>query len=165
MDLDLWIFLAALVTALSGLFAFLRWGKGFGASMSRKLRARRTNAVPSKTILIVPHQYRKPWWHMGAEAGNPAMQITCDLYVTNITEREIHLVGARLRNPDDEGTVHALGGGVVATIPAGGTAEVMTDFWVNPAVLEKGRELRADVALRDQYGNEHWIKGVRFEYQ
>jgi hypothetical protein len=31
-----------------------------------------------------------------------------------------------------------------------------------PPAVEKGKTLVADVALVDQFGNEHWIRGLEF---
>ena len=50
-------------------------------------------------------------------------------------------------------------------IPPGTTTEVHSDFWLTPPVKKERETVRVDIALVDQFGNEHWVKGVEFKYR
>ena len=50
------------------------------------------------------------------------------------------------------------------SIPMGGLSELSFDFFVQPPVKEEGILFKADVAIIDQFGNEHWLKGLEFPY-
>jgi|GEM_PF-2945154 len=97
----------------------------------------------------------------------PAMQIVGDLNVTNISKYGVFVMGAKLRKPK------AVGHALVRThdsnmhsqkhiIPQGGVSDLRFDFFVQPLVCEKGKPFNADVAIVDQFGNEHWLKGLEF---
>ncbi len=49
-------------------------------------------------------------------------------------------------------------------IPQGGVSDLRFDFFVQPPVSEEGKPFKADVAIIDQFGNEHWLKGLKFPY-
>jgi len=49
-------------------------------------------------------------------------------------------------------------------IPDGATTDLSNDFWIIPPYKEKGQAFAADIAILDQFGNEHWIKNVEFPY-
>ena len=43
-------------------------------------------------------------------------------------------------------------------------SDLRFDFFVQPPVCEVGKPFKADVAIIDQFGNEHWLKGLEFQY-
>ena len=97
------------------------------------------------------------------------MQIVGDLNVTNISKYGVFVMGAKLKKPKAIG--HALVRahdsnryGTKHIIPQGGVSDLRFDFFVQPPVLEKGQLFKADVAIIDQFGNEHWLKGLEFPY-
>lgn len=49
-------------------------------------------------------------------------------------------------------------------IPEGRVSYLRFDFWIMPPVRNKGETFKADVAIMDQFGNEHWIKNIEFQY-
>jgi hypothetical protein len=49
-------------------------------------------------------------------------------------------------------------------IPTGGKTDLRFHFRVMPPVSEKGQSFKADIAIIDLFGNEHWIKGIEFPY-
>ena len=128
-----------------------------------------TIEVPSKTMILIPmSRLNALWWHMGAVGNEPAMQIVGDLNVTNISKYGVFVMGARLRKPKAVGhaLVRAHNGSMYGphVIPSGAVSDLRFDFFVQPPVREKGEKFRADVAIIDQFGNEHWLKGLEFSY-
>lgn len=126
--------------------------------------------VPSKTIVLIPvSRMNALWWHMGAMGDQPAMQIVGDLNVTNISKYDVYVMGAKLRKPNAIGhaLVRARDSNMYSTkhvIPQGGVSDLRFDFFVQPPVCEKEKLFKADVAIIDQFGNEHWLKGLEFPY-
>lgn len=126
--------------------------------------------VPKKTVILVPVSLRNAfWWHMGSMSGQPAMQIVGDLNVTNISKYNVYLMGARLRKPRAVGhvCVRVQGSNIYSSnsmIPQGALSDLRFDFFVQPPVCKEGSPFKADVAIIDQFGNEHWLKKVNFLY-
>ncbi len=126
--------------------------------------------VPSKTMVLIPvSRQNELWWHMGSMGGKPAMQIVGHLNVTNISKYDVVVMGAKLRKPKAVGHafVRAHDSNVYSqahSIPMGGLSELSFDFFVQPPVKEEGILFKADVAIIDQFGNEHWLKGLEFPY-
>jgi hypothetical protein len=126
--------------------------------------------VPSKTMILMPMARQNAlWWHMGAMGDQPAMQIVGDLNVTNISKYGVFVMGAKLRKPKAVGhaLVHGHDSDMYSTkniIPQGGVSDLRFDFFVQPPVREKGQPFKADVAIIDQFGNEHWLRGLEFPY-
>jgi hypothetical protein len=126
--------------------------------------------VPSKTMILIPVARQNAlWWHMGAMGDQPAMQIVGDLNVTNISKYNVVVMGAKLRKPKAVGhaMVRAHDSNIYGqkhSIPQGGISDLRFDFFVQPPVNEKGKLFKADVAIIDQFGNEHWLKGLEFPY-
>jgi len=106
---------------------------------------------------------------MGSMGGQPAMQIVGDLNVTNISKYEVIVMGAKLRKPKAVGHARVLAQdsnmySQKHIIPQGGVSDLRFDFFVQPPVSEEGKPFKADVAIIDQFGNEHWLKGLKFPY-
>lgn len=126
--------------------------------------------VPKKTLILIPVSRQNAlWWHMGAIGDQPAMQIVGDLNITNISKYGVFVMGARLRKPRAVG--HALVRahdsnmyGTKHVIPQGAISDLRFDFFVQPPVCKKGEKFKADVAIIDQFGNDHWLKGLEFPY-
>lgn len=123
--------------------------------------------VSNKTIQVVEVPQR-PWWHMGSSNSEPAMQVVCHWYVTNLTDRPIRVLAARLLRPETTGMVSTKhpSDNIFGQYPIhpGATTELSADFWIKPPVREKGQEFKATVVLVDQFGNEHRVKNVIFRY-
>jgi predicted ATPase len=79
------------------------------------------------------------------------------------------VVGAKLRKPK------AIGHVLVSchdsymcsskqVIQRGVVSGLCFDFLIQPPVCEKNKSFKADVAIIDQFGNEHWLKGLVFQY-
>lgn len=126
--------------------------------------------VPSKTMVLIPVASQNAlWWHMGAMGEQPVMQIVGDLNVTNISTYGVFVMGAKLRNPKAVGHAHVRAHdsniyGTKNIIPQADVSDLRFSFFVQPPVREQGQPFKADVAIIDQFGNEHWLKGLEFPY-
>ena len=126
--------------------------------------------IPSKTMILIPVSRQNAlWWHMGLMDGQPAMQIVGDLNVTNISKYGVFVMGAKLRNLKAIG--HALVRahdsnmyGTTHIIPQGAISDLRFDFFVQPPVTDEDKPFMANVAIVDQFGNEHWLEGLEFPY-
>jgi hypothetical protein len=49
-------------------------------------------------------------------------------------------------------------------VRAGCVTDLTFQLWVMPPVREKGQVCKADVAIVDQFGNDHGVKGIEFQY-
>ena len=78
-------------------------------------------------------------------------------------------MGAKLRKPKAVGhaLVRAHDSGMYGkhVIPKGTVSDLRFDFFVQPPIYEKGKTFKADVAIVDQFDNEHWLKGLEFSYR
>jgi hypothetical protein len=126
--------------------------------------------VPAKTMILIPVTRQNAlWWHMGSMGDQPAMQVVGDLNVTNISKYGVYVMGAKLRKPKAVGHAFVRAQesdmyGAKNIIPHGGVSDLRFDFFVQPSVREKGETFKADIAIIDQFGNEHWLKGLEFKY-
>lgn len=107
---------------------------------------------------------------MGAIGGKDAMQIWTELRVTNISKRKILLIACKLKKPKVMGQVsisderNFIGDDGQSLIPPDASVQIRCLIWVQPPVREKNQEFVADLAILDQFGNEHWIKKIKFLY-
>ncbi len=158
------------LTILGTIFGWLGKAWRWVASLFRPEEAAGIIDVPKKTLILIPVSRQNAlWWHMGSMGDQPAMQIVGDLNVTNISKYGVFVMGARLRKPKAIGhaLVRAHDSNMYGTkhiIPKGGVSDLRFDFFVQPPVREKGKSFEADVAIVDQFGNEHWLKGLEFSY-
>lgn len=126
--------------------------------------------VPSKTMVLIPVTHPNAlWWHMGSAGDRPLMQIVGRFNVTNISKHSIFVMAAKLRKPKAVGYAHvrAQKSNTFSdrhSIPPGGISELSFQFYVQPPVREAGKLFKADVAIVDQFANEHWLKGLEFPY-
>ena len=168
----------ALVAIVVGLLAILGTISGwFGKVLRRVPSLLKPKSpvgvieVPSKTMVLIPVSRQNAlWWHMSSMGDQSAMQIVGDLNVTNISKYGIFIMGAKLRKPKAVGhaLVRAHDSGMYGTkhvIPKGTVSDLRFDFFVQPPIYEKGETFKADVAIVDQFGNEHWLKGLEFSYK
>ena len=99
MDFDLQL-LAALLAIGGAVLGIIKWGKGVPRKIWNWLNLYRSG-VPRDTMRIVP----KPsgmWWHMGGRNNEPAMQVVSRWHVTNITNDQLLILGARIMRPRAE---------------------------------------------------------------
>jgi len=159
-----------LLTILGTIFGWFGNAWRYISSLFKQKPAVGVIDVPSKTMILIPvSRHNALWWHMGAMGDQPAMQIVGDLNVTNISKYGVFVMGAKLRKPKAVG--HALVRehdsnmyGTKHVIPQGAVSDLRFDFFVQPPVRENGEVFTADVAIIDQFGNEHWLKDLEFKY-
>lgn len=160
----------SIFTILGTIFGWFAKAWRWGASLFKPKPLVGVIEVPSKTMVLIPVARQNAlWWHMGAMGDQPAMQIVGDLNVTNISKYGVFVMGAKLKKPKAIG--HALVRahdsnmyGTKHVIPQGGVSDLRFDFFVQPPMRQKGQLFKADVAIIDQFGNEHWLKGLEFPY-
>mgnify|MGYP003386150400 CR=1 FL=1 len=159
-----------LLTILGTIFGWFGKAWHWVTSLFSKKPAAGIIDVPSKTMILLPVSHQNAiWWHMGSMGDQPAMQIVGDLNVTNISKYNVVVMGAKLRKPKAVGhaMVRAHDSNIYGqkhAIPQGGISDLRFDFFVQPPVIEEGKLFKADVAIIDQFGNEHWLKGMEFPY-
>jgi hypothetical protein len=129
-----------------------------------------TFEIPNKTVILVPDgSPRSLWWHMGAKGSDPIMQVVGEFKVTNITRYQVLVVSAKLKKPRTFGMVFVRRQGSNLhgeyPLPPGSTTDLSFRFWVAPPVVQAGEDFVASVAVIDQFGNDHWLKRLRFKYQ
>lgn len=156
--------LAAGVTILGGIVAFTKWGRDQCKKFWYFLTRYRPK-VPRETVRIIP-QYNHSWWHLGSENGEPAMQVVCDLYITNISTAEVLICGVSLIKPKIIGRIfvrlpHRDIYGSYPILP-GCTTEARADFWIQPPICKENEPLVVDIDFIDQFGNSHRVREVTF---
>lgn len=162
--------IASLLVILGTIFGWFGKVWGFLVSFFRSKPPAGVIEVPKKTLILIPiSRERALWWHMGSMGDQPAMQIVGDLNITNISNYDVFVMGAKLKKPK------AIGHAVVRehdsdiyssrhSILRGTVSDLKFDFFVQPPVCEKGKLFKANVAIIDHFGNEHWLKGLEFKY-
>lgn len=105
---------------------------------------------------------------MGGTSGKPAMQVVGRFNVTNITKYAVILSAVKMKNPRYMGNVMVKDSktnyhGRYQIVP-GGYTDMSFDFWIDPPFKKKNESFVADIAVLDQFGNEHWIKKITFTY-
>ena len=161
---------AGVIAILGTIFGWFGKAWVWFAALIRRKPSSGLIDVPTKTLILLPMSRANSfWWHMGSMNGQPAMQIVGDLNVTNISKSDVVVMGAKLRKPKATGNaiVRAQGSHVYGTdhvIPERGITDLRFDFSIQPPVIKQGKSFKADVAVIDQFGNEHWINGIEFPY-
>ena len=125
--------------------------------------------IPKKTLALDRNPQSKAcWWDMDSANDQQAMQIFCDVTVRNICKHDIFVTAAKLKNPEvlGYGDVNDLDSQYSGRhmIPNGSKTDLRFNFRVTPLVREKGQTFKADVAIIDVFGNEHWMKGIDIPY-
>ncbi len=129
---------------------------------------------PYRTITITNvNRPNSCWWHMGKDGikGKDTMQVIADFLITNITDTEnIALSGALIgRKKKIRATIHVIlarsrmaPAGYIITPRA--MVEVSIECWVQPPIKKVGEPYIEDIAIVDNFGNEHWFDKCHFIY-
>ena len=154
-----------IIGKVTGGFAWV-WKKAVAPSRSSSTLL----DVPNRTLILVA--YRAPGacrYSLDFSGKGLVMQAVCELKATNVFQRPVQLVAARIRKPATHGVIlvrsaegwseqregHA--------IPSGETQDVRVEFHIEPASWPKRGSFKADIGLIDQFDNEHWLRRARFE--
>ncbi len=129
-----------------------------------------TYDIPRQTLRLLPLPQHEPmWWHTGTMSKKPAMQVVGEIRATNISRYNILISAVKLKRPKVIGHATIIGPAVEENgeflIPENGTCRVRFHCWVVPPVKQETQDFVTDIALIDQYGNEHWMKKVKFTYR
>ena len=150
---------------------FLLVGKGVVAIWSW-VRVRL--APPPRLLVLTPEpRLNALWWSQGISNGRRTRQMVADCLVTNATDEPMRIVSAvfRLRRGIIFRTDLTGNAGVKDAqspysgdypIPAKQIAEARLHFMGFVSRPLPTGSLMADVAVVDQYGNQHWTRGLRF---
>ena len=159
---------------LIGAITILAYVKGVFAWIWEKIKSvisPSSDVIPKKTLILLPlPRDNATWWHMGGVGGKPAMQIVGDIRVTNISRYNILLSACKLKRPKVIGHAHIFSNiGAIEEngeflIPEQGTCQVRISCWIVPPVKKENQNFVTDLAIIDQFGNEHWMKKVEFRY-
>jgi len=156
---------AIVVGILSGVITLTEWGRNRWKKL-RHFLTRYRPKVPRETLRVIP-QYHHIWWSLGSSKGEPAMQLVCDWYITNVSDVDVLICEVSLRKPETTGNMFVrhperdIYGRY--PIPPGSTTEARADFWVQPPICKENEPLVADIDFLDQFGNSHRVRKVKFQ--
>jgi len=132
---------------------------------------RRYPRHPYKTIAIThANRDHSCWWHLGSMGGKDVMQVVGEFLITNITSSEnVRLSGALInKQKKKKGVVLILGAQGISSfdyiIAPHAVTEITVTFWVQPIVQNAGDSYVDDIAIVDNFGNEHWLNKCEFIY-
>lgn len=157
--------LSSLVIIVTGLAAFTKTGRSWVKRIVGWLAEKARPTVPSQTLRVVPSSFKR-WWHMGKTNDKPAMQVVTSLYVTNVTDKPVHILSTIIKPTNTLGNVHVRHpqNNVYGEYPVlpGATSIADVHYWIQPPIKKEGADLKATVFLVDQYGNKHKVKNILF---
>lgn len=146
-----------------------KWQRLFGSNTSPN-----EFPIPKRSLILQPARHpRTCRWHEGTtgqdDQRRPIMFIVGGFTVTNITKYNVVITGAKMRRPRMRGSAmtKAHDQNLYDSrhhIPPGALTEVHFDFIIDPPIRLKGEAFSADIAIVDQFGNDHWEKKVIFPF-
>lgn len=177
---------AALGVAGTAATVVLNWSKiiggvvkWFGTLFGRHKATATGTIVPQRTLIMIQEvQPNSLWWHQGnTGAGTnpvrPVLQVVGDFQVTNTWSTPVIAVAAKLRYRQGFRRKTALGHVMVKDtagpfhgrypIPPNAMTAARIHFMVIGVAREEAKPLVADIAVIDQYNNEHWTRGLTFK--
>jgi hypothetical protein len=121
--------------------------------------------VPSETLRIV-QDVNASYWGDARVGDTPAMQVTLDGHVTNISEGPNRILRVDIPRPLTHANIVLVSNNHDARrsqiLSPHECAEIRVCFFVKPVVAEKGKPWRSPIIFIDQYGNRHRIKQCVF---
>jgi hypothetical protein len=179
MDVNLTALVTTAVTAVtlaSNAFGVLDKLIASGRWLWRKVRPGVATGLPIKTVIaMVEPAINALWWGHSTFSGVPGMQVVGDFNVTNIWSGDVRLLVGLLRyrrglvrhvvrcDPGVRDTKSVYTGPY--PIPSGRTSHVRLDFmYPDRQRREEPGDFVADVGFVDQFGNHHWVRGLRFKH-
>jgi hypothetical protein len=165
----------AVLTVVTNAFGILDKLISAGRWVGHKVRRGAGSNVPTKTLIALVHpRINALYWGDATLMGKPGMQVVGDFIVTNtsMTDALIPVGVLRYRRGiwrkrvRTSPLVKHLKSGYSGSygIASGATSEVRMGFiFLEPDKPPPG-DFVADVAFVDQFGNYHWLKGLRFKH-
>jgi hypothetical protein len=182
MDLTQALIIAAAVTAictavLQVMGVLGKVASGIGGAWNHLFNSHAASGnIPTRTVVMVKDaRLNALFWGTSQVANKKFLQVVGDFRVTNVWTSNVTLVAAKLRTPKwfffrqvTEGDAMVKDLKSVYTghypIPAGAMTDLRVHFMTVPHNGRKPGVLVADLAVIDQFGNHHWIKGLRFKH-
>ncbi len=113
-------------------------------------------------VMIVPNPGQCVWIQASCDSG-PAMSLSGQWRVTNLTGENLNFSRAFITRPHAEGEVVLIESGQRAIV-TGSSSEIITHFWIQPAVRRPGDPLRTTIVFVDQRSNRHIVSNIDFKY-
>jgi hypothetical protein len=156
--------LGAVVAIGGAISAAFKNGRRFWLNLWARLRSK--PVVPTETIRLVQNVHNSFWSGNARIGDTPAMQVSFDGYVTDISGRSIRILRAEVPKPRTEASMLLISNDHDArrpqTLEPYESADIHASFFVQPVVGEKGKPWRSAVIFIDQYGNRHKVKNAVF---
>jgi hypothetical protein len=165
----------AIVAIVGALGTLLRWGLAPFRWLAAKFRAtlaRERSPLNERPLRFVLNDQRSFWGqaHNGDQAGT---QVNGQWHVTNVSDRDVVILGARLANHSAQTTFVATKSPVGDRvgvhifdfrnfIPANRMSEVVMTLFFFPPICDGYVPLIADVIFTDNYEGQHVVKQARF---
>jgi hypothetical protein len=132
--------------------------------------------VPLRTIVAIPQpRFNALWWSLGKAGDIPMLQVVGDFNVTNTWSKDVRLAGALLRYRAGVLSRRVVRGDLLVKdlqsaysgnypIPPNAMTWLRVSFDFPSQFRGSQRDLVVDVAVIDQFNNQHWVKGLRFKH-
>jgi predicted permease len=179
----------AIVAIVGALGTVLRWGLApirwlaakFRATQAREPSPHNGGALRLSWELRVPIERplrfvlndEQSFWGQARIGDQPGTQVSGRWDVTNVCDRDVVILGARLANHLAQTTVvftkspvadrfarHTFGSG--NPIPANRMSEIMITLFFSPPICDGYDPLTADVIFTDNYEGQHVVRQARF---
>jgi hypothetical protein len=158
------------VAILGAVGAILKWGFAPFRWIAAKIGSHKKKQPIERPIRFVLEE-RQSFWGPAKSGHEDGTQVHGHWHVTNMTDRNVVLLRARLEGHEAKNShVLALTGtnrrqfDSRKPIPAQTISEVMADFMFFPAICGGSEPVVCDVIFTDNYEDEHRIRSVRFRY-
>jgi hypothetical protein len=138
-----------------GITRFVSWLRNIAARLSGR------PIIPRQTLSILP-EGNSLFCNTGMFYNEPATSLRGAWYITNITDRPVSLLAARIKSPRKAaGTEASIKESVLQ--PDGSPQRIPIQFLIYPAVHQEGKPFKATIVFVDQYRNEHIFKNLLFK--
>lgn len=131
--------------------------------------ARGRIGIPNQTLTVIQrHEPSEYYWSLEKRNGKNTMYVSATFILTNHTDMNIRPSGATTKEGKGRGWVSVrLDDARMydwCDIPARQQAFADVEIRIASPVKKEGEVFISDVAILDQFGNEHWIKDIEFTY-
>ena len=162
------------IPLLKPLLNAVRW-------IAQRRRPKHNIKIPKQTLMLLPVTRPFPLrWQLAQSGTRQGMYFSGSLQATNTSNYNIHVSGIKLLSPSNveleevDWTVAEDLNWNAATpktesyrskrlIPVGRLWEVGFECFVTPVTGTPGQTLSAEIAILDQFGNEHVLRDLQFK--
>ena len=120
-----------------------------------------------RPLVITPEaRVNALWWSQGSTGDRPVRQVVGDFHLTNTTDEAMHLMDAVLRPRRLSlfpGRAFKGDTFVTRAMPPRSIASTRVHFMIVGKEKPQPGPLVADLALVDQFGVHHWLRGLVFK--